>query len=118
MANKIYIVRSVDSDEPDWRDVMSGYNGVDYWAISVPEEVPESDVFDAFQMAEEYANAYEDFEMMSDEEGIENYDQHFPMMRKKYADNSGYQVFNSYLEDVYGWQTAIAVQGYQYSYEW
>ena len=118
MANKIYVVRSVDSYEPDWRDTMSIYNGVDYWTVSVPEEIPESDVFDAFQMAEEYANAYEDFEMMSDEEGIENYDQHFPMMREKYTGNNGYQIFNSYLEDACGWRTARAVQEYQYSYEW
>ena len=114
----IFIVRSIDTYEPDWRDITRDFDRYDYWAIRVPDRIPQIEVFDAFDIAKKYANHCGDFNDLSDEEGIEKYDKHFPMMRKKYYDYNGCEIFNGYITDVCGWSVNEYNHAFQYSYEW
>ena len=57
---KIYVVKSIDNYHDDWDDSPDGFNGVLYWNVYVPENTSEQKVTEAFDMAERYANLYED----------------------------------------------------------
>lgn len=116
---KIYVVKSIDNYHDDWDDSPDGFNGVLYWNVYVPEQIPEQEVKDAFLMAEKYANIYEsDFEEYTDREGIDDYDEFFPVIKEKYSTCNGIDKFNGYLEEAYGWTTTCSTYEYDFTYEW
>lgn len=103
---KEYLVKAVEEEIGDI-----------YFKVKVPKEIPQEEVFKAFDKASKYAPYLEGG--LSEEEGIKEYDEHFmEAVEKGYEDFNGLGRFSAYLEDFYGWKVEEYYLEEDYWFEW
>lgn len=101
---KQYIVKSCEEEL-----------GSELFVVTVPANVPESEVYAAFDKASKYTGCFEGG--LPEEEGVVEYDEHFmEAVKKEYENYNGLDRFFAYLEDFYGWKATGL--DYDYEFEW
>lgn len=89
--------------------------GGELFKLYIPDNVKQSTIDKALDMASHYACVYDD---EIDEEYAEDYglDEHWKKFMKRYNSCNGIERFFGYLELVYGWKYEDIT--YDYEFEW